>query len=140
MSVRNNSYASTGFSRFATRAASVVGSPSTFIFAIATVVAWLAVGPRFHFSDAWQLVMNSWTNVLTFLIVFLIQNTQNRDSKAINLKLDEMIRASHHAENELIDIEKLSDSDLEELEKRYERIRQEYDERKHRQRGDMRNL
>ncbi len=131
---------STGFTRFATQAASVVGSPGAFIFAIATVIAWLIFGPRFHYSDAWQLVMNSWTNIVTFLIVFLIQNTQNRDSKAINLKLDEMIRASHHAENELIDIEKLSDRDLEQLEKRYERIRQEYDDRKHRQRGDMRNL
>jgi low affinity Fe/Cu permease len=140
MPAQNNSYAAAGFSRFATRAAAVVGSPGAFIFGMATVVAWLVVGPRFHFSDAWQLVMNSWSNILTFLIVFLIQNTQNRDSKAINLKLDEVIRASHHAENELIDIEKLSDGDLEELEKRYERIRQEYDERKHRQRGDMRNL
>lgn len=118
----------------------MVGSPAAFIFAIATVIAWLVFGPRFHYSDAWQLVMNSWTNIVTFLIVFLIQNTQNRDSKAINLKLDEMIRASHHAENELIDIEKLSDRDLEQLEKRYERIRQEYDDRKHRERGDMRNL
>ena len=71
----------------------MVGSPAAFIFAIATVIAWLVFGPRFHYSDAWQLVMNSWTNIVTFLIVFLIQNTQNRDSKAINLKLDEMIRA-----------------------------------------------
>ncbi len=138
MPVRNNSYA--GFSRFATQAASVVGSPGAFIFAIATVIAWLICGPRFHFSDTWQLVMNSWSNIITFLIVFLIQNTQNRDSKAINLKLDEMIRSSHYAENELIDIEKLSDQDLEQLEKRYERIRQEYDERKQRQRGDLRSL
>jgi low affinity Fe/Cu permease len=140
MPAPTNSYQSTGFTRFATHAAAMVGSPAAFIFAIATVIAWLVFGPRFHYSDAWQLVMNSWTNIVTFLIVFLIQNTQNRDSKAINLKLDEMIRASHHAENELIDIEKLSDRDLEQLEKRYERIRQEYDDRKHRERGDMRNL
>jgi len=125
----------TTFSRFATRSAGVVGAPWAFIAALASVVIWLVVGPRFGFSDAWQLVMNSWSNVITFLMVFLIQNSQNRDSKAINLKLDEVIRATQHAENEMIDIEKLSDHQLEELAKRYERIRREYDERKQRGSG-----
>lgn len=108
----------------------MVGTPWAFIVAIATVVAWVAIGPRYHFSDAWQLVMNSWTNIVTFLIVFLIQNSQNRDSKAINLKLDEVIRATQHAGNEMIDIEKLSDAELEQLAQRYERIRREHEQGK----------
>jgi low affinity Fe/Cu permease len=107
-----------------------VGSPAAFIFAMATVVAWLISGPFFHYSDAWQLVVNSWTNVMTFLVVFLIQNSQNRDSRAVNLKLDELIRSTERAHNEMIDIEKLSDQELESLAKRYERIRQEWDERR----------
>ncbi len=126
----------TKFTRFASSAATLVGTPWAFIAALASIVIWLVIGPRFHYSDAWQLVMNSWSNILTFLIVFLIQNSQNRDSKAINLKLDEVIRATQHAENEMIDIEKLSDRELEQLAKRYEHIRQEYDVRK--QRGDQR--
>ena len=98
---------------------------------------WLILGPRFGFSDAWQLVMNSWSNIITFLMVFLIQNSQNRDSKAINLKLDEVIRATQCAGNEMIDIEKLSDRQLEELAKRYERIRRESDEKRQRGSGEL---
>ncbi len=111
------------FSRLATSGASTVGSPWAFATALGSILLWAAVGPRFHFSDTWQLVMNSWTDIFTFLIVFLIQHTQNRDSKAINLKLDELVRALHGAENELIDVEKLSDQELQRLERRYERIR-----------------
>lgn len=118
------------FTNFANGSAAVVGSPAAFIFAVATVVAWLITGPFFHYSDAWQLVVNSWTNVMTFLVVFLIQNTQNRDSRAINLKLDELIHATERAHNEMIDIERLSDKELESLAKHYERIRQEWDERR----------
>jgi len=118
------------FTNFATQAANAVGSPAAFIFAIATVVAWMATGPAFGYSDAWQLVVNSWTNIATFLVVFLIQNSQNRDSRAINLKLDELIRSTEQAQNEMIDIERLSDKELEGLAKRYERIRQEWDERR----------
>lgn len=107
-----------------------MGSPAAFIFALTTVVAWLITGPFFHYSNAWQLVVNSWTNIATFLVVFLIQNSQNRDSRAINLKLDELIRSTERAHNEMIDIERLPDKELELLAKRYERIRQEWDERR----------
>jgi low affinity Fe/Cu permease len=118
------------FSNLASASATVVGSPAAFIFAVATIIAWLITGPFFHYSDAWQLVVNSWTNIMTFLVVFLIQNSQNRDSRAINLKLDELIRSTVRAHNEMIDIERLSDNELESLAKRYERIRQEWDERR----------
>ena len=118
------------FTNFANVSAAAVGSPPAFIFALATVVAWLISGPFFHYSDAWQLVVNSWTNVMTFLVVFLIQNSQNRDSRAVNLKLDELLRSTERAHNEMIDIEKLSDQELESLAKRYERIREEWDERR----------
>ncbi len=118
------------FTRLANWSAFYVGSPGMFIFAIATIIAWLVTGPLFHFSNTWQLVINSWTNIATFLVVFLIQNTQNRDSKAINLKLDELIRSLDNAHNELIDIERLSDRELERLADRYQRIRDEWELRR----------
>jgi len=118
------------FTRFANWSALVVGSPGMFIFAIATIGAWIITGPIFHYSDTWQLVVNSWTNIATFLVVFLIQSTQNRDSRAINLKLDELIRAIEGARNELIDVERLSEEDLERLADRYQRIRDEWEQRK----------
>lgn len=100
-----------------------------FLFAIGTIFVWLAIGPWLHWSDTLQLIANSWTNIATFLIVFLIQNSQNRDSKAMNLKLDEIIRALHTAENEMIDIERLSGDELEKLADRYQRIRDEWERR-----------
>jgi low affinity Fe/Cu permease len=118
------------FSRLANYSATLVGSPFMFLFALATVVAWVVTGPIFRYSDAWQLVINSWTNIVTFLVVFLIQNSQNRDSKAMNLKLDELIRSFEHARNEMINIEQLSDKELQELSERYDRIRREWDERR----------
>ncbi len=117
------------FSRAAGRAASFVGSAWMFLFAIALVLIWGILGPLYHYSDTWQLVINTGTSIVTFLVVFLIQNTQNRDAKAIHLKLDEIIRAIHHAQNELIDIEKLTDHELEELAKRYEAVKAEWQER-----------
>ncbi len=93
------------------------------------IALWLMSGPYFHYSDTWQLIVNTATTIITFLMVFVIQNTQNRDTRAINLKLDEIIRAMGHAHNEMINIEKLSDEELEELAKHYERIRQECDNR-----------
>ncbi len=126
------------FSNFSSRIAAWVGSSYVFAFAVATIIVWLVTGPIFHFSNAWQLVINSWTNIVTFVMVFIIQNSQNRDSKAINLKLDELIRSFDHAQDEMIDIEKLSDKELESLAQRYERIRQEMEERRagrDRQRG-----
>src|SRR5437870_12066626 len=96
-----------------------------FASAILVVLVWAAMGPRLRYSDTWQLVINTGTTVVTFLMVFLIQNTQNRDARAIHLKLDEVIRAIGSARNELIDIEKLSDAELEQLAKRYEIVRRE---------------
>ncbi len=118
------------FTRLANWSAYYVGSPQIFLVAIATILAWVVTGPLFHFSNTWQLVVNSWTNIVTFIVVFIIQNTQNRDSKAINLKLDELIRSVDTAGNELIDIERLSDRDLERLADRYQRIRDEWENRR----------
>jgi low affinity Fe/Cu permease len=97
------------FSRFASSTAQVVGHPYMFLFAVVVLVVWAASGPFFHFSDTWQLIINTGTTIITFLVVFLIQNTQNRDAKALHLKLDELIRSHHPASDDLIDIQKLSD-------------------------------
>jgi low affinity Fe/Cu permease len=118
------------FHVFATRASIWVGSKWAFALAAATIVGWAALGPYFHYSDTWQLVVNTATTVVTFLIVFLIQNTQNRDAKAINLKLDEVIRAIRRANNQMIDIEKLSDEELEELAGQFEKIKTTYEARR----------
>jgi low affinity Fe/Cu permease len=117
------------FSRIATDTARAVGSPLAFLLAGLAVIAWGVLGPVYHYSDTWQLVINTATTILTFLIVFLIQNTQNRDAKALHLKLDEVIRSIHQAHNEMIDIENLSDKELDELKAKYEQIRCEWDER-----------
>jgi low affinity Fe/Cu permease len=106
-----------------------VGTSWAFLVAVALVVAWLLSGRLFDYSDTWQLVINTATTIVTFLMVFLIQNTQNRDARAIHLKLDEIIRSHHGAHNEMIDIEDLSDEELAEISKRYEKIRKEYDQR-----------
>ena len=87
------------------------------------IVIWAVTGPLFHFSDTWQLVINTGTTIVTFLMVFLIQNTQNRDARAINLKLNELIRAVDKAHDQMIDIENLSDLELDELQARYEQIK-----------------
>ena len=118
------------FGHFAARAAHWVGSSWVFFGAVALVLAWGLTGPMFHYSDTWQLVINTATTIVTFLMVFLIQNTQNRDARAIHLKLDEIIRSIKHAHNEMIDIEKLSDEELEELAKTYERLREESERRR----------
>ena len=115
-----------GFHAFATRASVVVGSKRAFSTAILAIVVWGVVGPRFHYSDTWQLVINTGTTIVTFLMVFLIQNTQNRDARAIHLKLDEIIHSIQLAQNEMIDIEKLSDKELDAISKKYEAIREEY--------------
>jgi low affinity Fe/Cu permease len=103
------------FRRFAHKASSGVGSPWAFALACIVILAWAVTGPLFHFSDTWQLVINTGTTIITFLMVFLIQNTQNRDAVAIHLKLDELIRALKGARNRLVDIEELSDEELEKL-------------------------
>ena len=100
-----------------------LGSKWGFAAAMLIVLIWAAIGPIFHFSDTWQLVINTGTTIVTFLMVFLIQNTQNRDARAINLKLDELIRAVSSARNAMIDIERLSDEELEVLHARYQKLK-----------------
>jgi len=100
-----------------------LGSKWGFAGAAMIVLIWAAMGPLFHYSNTWQLVINTGTTIVTFLMVFLIQNTQNRDARAINLKLDELIRAVHNARNTMIDIENLSDLELDALHTRYERLK-----------------
>ena len=112
-----------GFQIFATKSSYWVGSKWAFVLAVATIVLWAATGPHFHYSDTWQLVVNTTTTVVTFLIVFLIQNTQNRDARAIHLKLDEIIRAIQAARNSMINIETLSDDELQALSNQFEQIR-----------------
>lgn len=121
--VRKSSGINLWFSRFASSTAGMVGHPWMFILAVIVLVVWAISGLFFHFSDTWQLIINTGTTIVTFLVVFLIQNTQNRDAKALHLKLDELIRSHHPADDDLIDIQKLSDEELDQLEKRYERIR-----------------
>jgi low affinity Fe/Cu permease len=111
------------FGRFAASASMWLGSPWAFVIAGLLILVWAATGPFFHYSDTWQLIINTSTSVGTFLMVFLIQNTQNRDARAINLKLDELIRAVDTAGNQMIDIENLSDEELAELQRKYEAVR-----------------
>jgi low affinity Fe/Cu permease len=115
--------ASDAFRIFARRSSTVLGSAWAFGIAILVIVIWGLTGPAFHYSNTWQLIINTGTTIVTFLMVFLIQNTQNRDAKAAHLKLDEIIRALKGARNELIDLEKLTDEDLTSLEKQFERVR-----------------
>ena len=115
--------ASDAFRIFAKRSSTVLGSAWAFGIAILIIVIWGLTGPAFHYSNTWQLIINTGTTIVTFLMVFLIQNTQNRDAKAAHLKLDEIIRALKGARNELIDLEKLADEDLTSLEKQFERVR-----------------
>jgi len=111
------------FGRFASWASGRLGSTWAFMGAGAVIAVWAATGPLFHFSDQWMQVMSTGTSLLTFLLVFLIQNTQNRDTRAINLKLNELIRAVDKARNQMIDIERLTDVELDEMQATYERVR-----------------
>ena len=110
------------FTRFASRIAHYVGKPVVFALAWLLVVAWAAIGPFVGFSDAWQLTINTGTTIVTFLVVFLIQNTQNRDTAAIHIKLDELIRATEQAHNSLLNLEELSEQDIEKFRERYVRL------------------
>ena len=116
---------SDAFRVFARRSSAMLGSAWAFAGALLVIVVWLITGPTFHFSDTWQLIINTGTTIITFLMVFLIQNTQNRDAKAVHLKLDEVIRALKHARNELVDLEDLSDEDLKKLEGQFQRLRKQ---------------
>ena len=123
------------FGKFAAVSSHYLGSRWAFLVAIAIIVGWGLTGPIFHYSDTWQLVVNTGTTIVTFLMVFLIQNTQNRDARAIHLKLNELIHAVDKAKNQMIDIEKLSDFELEQLAKTYEKLRQEAGERRKKEKG-----
>ena len=112
------------FHRFAARVAGTVGSPAAFLIALSCIVVWAVLGPAFHFSDTWQLVINTGTTIVTFLIVFLIQNTQNRDARAIHLKLDELIRGVRRARNQFLNLEDLTEEELEKVREEFEKLRQ----------------
>ncbi|MES2800937.1 MAG: low affinity iron permease family protein [Bdellovibrionota bacterium] len=120
------------FTRFSKAAANFSGKPLTFGLAIFIILAWVVTGPLFHYSDTWQLVINTSTTVITFLMVFLIQNTQNRDTAAIQIKLDELIRATQGAHNALLDLEELEESEI-------CRIRDNYENMAVRAREDLKN-
>jgi len=111
----NNWYA--GFAKVASR---FCGRPIVFVIAVATILLWIITGPLFNFSDTWQLVINTATTIITFLMVFLIQSTQNRDTEAIQVKLDELIRSTQGAHNALLDLEELEDHQLDEFRVRYQ--------------------
>lgn len=110
------------FEKFAQSMAHLAGSSTSFFFAVALIVVWLVSGPLFGFSDTWQLIINTGTTILTFLMVFIIQNTQNRDTEALQLKIDELIKVSNEASNSLLDIEELSDEELLQIRKTYSRL------------------
>ncbi len=118
-------YRKSPFSDFAKLTARVTGHPASFCIAASVILIWATMGPIYHFSDTWQLVINTSTTIITFLMVFLIQNTQNRDSHSIQLKLDELIRAIEGAHNALLDIEELSEDDLLHIKNRYAKLAQQ---------------
>jgi low affinity Fe/Cu permease len=111
------------FRKFARKISEVLGRAEVFLGAVVLIVVWAVLGPLYHYSDTWQLVINTATTIVTFLMVFLIQNTQNRDAKAIQLKLDELIRGVRGARTGLVRLEELSDEELKELESSFERLR-----------------
>jgi low affinity Fe/Cu permease len=113
-----------GFTRFAKWAARATGRPGAFIGAAAIIVLWAFLGPIFDFSDTWQLVINTGTTIITFLMVFLIQNTQNRDTEAMQIKLDELIRAVESAQNTMLDLEELDEAELDRIRAEYEQLAQ----------------
>jgi low affinity Fe/Cu permease len=123
------------FRRFAHGAAEAVGSPRAFFLAVGVVIGWACLGPYFGYSDTWQLVINTGTTIVTFLIVFLIQNTQNRDAVAIHLKLDELLRGVRGARTRLVDLEDLEEDEIEKLRKEFERLHRR-EERKAQEHAD----
>jgi low affinity Fe/Cu permease len=113
------------FTRFSKSTAHATGQPFTFVAAVLLIVVWGVTGPLFHFSDTWQLVVNTGTTVVTFLMVFLIQSTQNRDAEAVHIKLDELLRVTAGAHNALLDLEELEENELDELRAAYCRLAEE---------------
>jgi len=119
-----------GFRKFSMKASNALGSPWLFVVNVLLIAIWLAAGPFYNYSNTWQLLVNTATTVFTYLAVFLIQNTQNRDAKAVHLKLDELISSVHGARNRLVDLEDLSNAELEELQNQFQRLRQRAKENK----------
>lgn len=115
------------FRRFAHKTGETIGSPAAFTVAVSIVFIWASLGPLFGFSTTWQLFINTMTTIVTFLTVFLIQNTQNRDSKAVHLKLDELIRAQKSARHQLVALEDMTDAELDDLQLQFESIKQKYE-------------
>jgi len=122
---------SDAFRVFARRCSIILGSAWAFAGAVLGILVWILTGPTFHLSDTWQLIINTATTIITFLMVFLIQNTQNRDAKAVHLKLDEIIRALKGARNELVDLEDLSDEELKKLDQQFQRLRKRAEHHNH---------
>ena len=114
------------FRKYAEKTAHVVGTPWAFALAVATIVVWGVLGPFFHYSDTWQLVINTGTTIVTFLIVFLIQNTQNRESRIIRLKLDELLRGVAGARTGFVSLDNMTDAELDEIHGEFERLREKY--------------
>ena len=114
------------FRRFAHKTSELVGTPYVFIIAVLILIIWGLTGPYFHYSDTWQLIINTGTTIVTFLMVFLIQNTQNRDAKAIHLKLDELLRAVKGARTDLVNLENFSEEELARLQKEFEALQKHY--------------
>ncbi len=122
-----------GFRKFAAKVSTTVGHPATFVVAVFVIVGWATTGPIFDYSDTWQLIINTSTTIITFLMVFIIQNTQNRDARAMQLKLDELIDGLEGASNQFIDLESLSDEELDKLHDQFHSLRGQIQEhRKHR--------
>ena len=119
---------SEAFRKFASKTSTITGSAWAFLAAVALIVAWAITGPVFHFSDVWQLVINTGTSITTFLMVFLIQNSQNRDSQALHLKLDELLHAVEGARTGLVDLEHMSDEQLQRIPADFARLREEADD------------
>jgi len=113
------------FRKFAHVTSAVVGSPWAFIVAVTVIIVWGVTGPIYHYSDTWQLIINTGTTIVTFMMVFLIQNTQNRDAVAIHLKLDELIRAVEGARTGLVDLESMTDEELKQLQEAFQRLREQ---------------
>ncbi len=111
------------FRRFAHHVSEITGSAKAFLFASLVIIIWIITGPIFHFSDTWQLIINTGTTIITFLMVFLIQNTQNRDARAVHLKLDEIIKSIKTASNTFVDLEDATDEQLKELERQFRKLR-----------------
>lgn len=125
------------FRKFAHTTSAAVGSPWAFILAVTTIVVWAITGPIFGFSDTWQLVINTGTTIVTFLMVFLIQNTQNRDAKAIHLKLDELLSGLEGPRTSLVDLEDLTDEELEKLQQEFQQLQKSHSQERRNGDGEV---